>query len=182
MRPITFLVAVLAVVPFNAVTAQDSLPVKPGDRVRVTHNCVARARGSLRCRKDTGSFHGVSRDTLALLGGFGTPINSITKLEVSRGRKSNAVKGALLGGIPTGLIIGGLVAALCASPDIGCSNGLGLVAAGFGVGFVGGAFIGGVIGALSTTDRWEEVPLDQLRVSFVPQRDGRFRLGLSVGF
>jgi len=31
-------------------------------------------------------------------------------------------------------------------------------------------------------DRWEEVPLDQLRVSFVPQLDGRFGFGLSVRF
>ena len=32
------------------------------------------------------------------------------------------------------------------------------------------------------TDRWEEVPLDRLRVSFAPQRDARFALGFSVSF
>jgi len=42
--------------------------------------------------------------------------------------------------------------------------------------------LGAVIGALIKTDRWEEVPLDALRVSFVPQRDGRFGLGMSVRF
>jgi len=31
------------------------------------------------------------------------------------------------------------------------------------------------------TDRWEEVPLDQLRVSFMPRRDG-FVLGFTVAF
>ncbi len=31
-------------------------------------------------------------------------------------------------------------------------------------------------------DRWQEVPLDRLRVSVAPQRDGRFGLGLSVRF
>ncbi len=36
MRPITLLVAVLAVTPFIGVTAQQRLPVKPGDRVRIT--------------------------------------------------------------------------------------------------------------------------------------------------
>ena len=44
-----------------------------------------------------------------------------------------------------------------------------------------GAGIGAGIGALSKTDKWEEVPLDQLRVSIVPRRDG-FALGFSVAF
>jgi hypothetical protein len=56
----------------------------------------------------------------------------------------------------------------------------------FGVGAivvaVPSAFVGGIIGAFIKTDRWEEVPLDRLRVSFAPQRDGRFALGLSVAF
>ena len=29
---------------------------------------------------------------------------------------------------------------------------------------------------------WKQVPLDRLRVSVVPQRDGRFALGFSVAF
>ena len=45
-----------------------------------------------------------------------------------------------------------------------------------------GAGIGGLIGAFVKTDRWEAVPLDQLRVSVVPQRGGRFALGLSISF
>lgn len=39
MRPLTFLWAVLAVTPFTSVTAQYSVQVRPGDRVRVTHQC-----------------------------------------------------------------------------------------------------------------------------------------------
>ena len=35
MRSITSLVAVLAVTPFISVTAQQRLPFKPGDRVRI---------------------------------------------------------------------------------------------------------------------------------------------------
>jgi hypothetical protein len=42
-----------------------------------------------------------------------------------------------------------------------------------------GVIIGGFIWK---TDRWEEVPLDRLRVSFGPQRDGRFGFGASVRF
>ena len=31
-------------------------------------------------------------------------------------------------------------------------------------------------------ERWKQVPLDRLRVSVVPQPDGRFALGFSVAF
>ena len=58
--------------------------------------------------------------------------------------------------------------------------GFGLIG-GAGLGALG-AGIGAIVGALIKTDRWEEVPLDRLRVSFVPQRGGRFALGLSVRF
>jgi hypothetical protein len=54
--------------------------------------------------------------------------------------------------------------------------------AGFVVGGLGGALIGALIGSASKTDRWQEVPLDRLRVSLGPQRDGRFGLGASVRF
>jgi hypothetical protein len=46
---------------------------------------------------------------------------------------------------------------------------------------IGVGLIGAGIGALLGGERWEEVPLDRLRVSFAPRRDG-FALGLSVSF
>ncbi len=45
-----------------------------------------------------------------------------------------------------------------------------------------GAGLGALVGLLIKTDRWEEVPLNRFRVSFAPQRDGRFALGASVSF
>ena len=45
-----------------------------------------------------------------------------------------------------------------------------------------GAGVGAVVGYFIKTDRWEEISLDRLRVSFAPQRDGGFVLGLSVEF
>ena len=42
--------------------------------------------------------------------------------------------------------------------------------------------VGAITGALIKTDHWEDVPLDRVRVSFGPQRDGRFALGASVRF
>ena len=44
-----------------------------------------------------------------------------------------------------------------------------------------GMLLGTLIGASIKRDRWEEVPLDRLRMSFVPQRDG-FAFGLKIEF
>ena len=73
---------------------------------------------------------------------------------------------------------------LCVSgSDLGLDcNFAGGFAVGFGIGFAGGALIGVAIGGFIKSDRWEEVPLDRLRVSVAPQVDGRFALGFSVGF
>jgi hypothetical protein len=54
--------------------------------------------------------------------------------------------------------------------------------AGFVIGGLGGALIGALIGSASKTDRWQEVPLDRVRVSLAPQRSETFGLGLSVRF
>ena len=53
-----------------------------------------------------------------------------------------------------------------------------------------GALVGGAIGAglgagirlAVKSDRWEEAPLDRLRVSVLPQRGGGLGLGVSVRF
>jgi hypothetical protein len=50
---------------------------------------------------------------------------------------------------------------------------------------IGGA-LGGGFGALAgsswRSDVWEQVPLDRLSASFVPQRDGRLGLAASISF
>ena len=56
------------------------------------------------------------------------------------------------------------------------------VVAGGVIGGLGGLVTGAFIGLAIETDRWQEVPLNHVRVSFAPQRDGRFGLGLSVRF
>ncbi len=50
------------------------------------------------------------------------------------------------------------------------------------IGGVLGTAFGGLIGLQIQTDRWEEVPLDRLRVGFAPRQDGSLALGLSVRF
>ena len=124
-------------------------------------------------------------DTLAV------PQDFVTKLEVSTGRgysKAHAIAG-MIGGMFVGSLIGIAIADVTA-PEEGCSS-LDVTAKrdkgnclanGFLVGFLGGSLVGWGIGALIPGDRWADVPLDRLRVSFGPQRDGRFGLGLSVRF
>ncbi len=175
MRQITLLV-VLAVTPFTSVAAQASRLVRPGARVRLS-------APDLGITKYNGSLVSVTRDTLTV-DTLAVALASVTRLDVHRGRKSNTWKGAAYGFV-AGAIPGAVLSyAGCASdpdPFIEIPPG---VCAGLGVVLYGGigAGIGAIVGALTRTDRWEEVPLDQLRVSFVPQRDGRFALGLSVAF
>ncbi len=115
------------------------------------------------------------------------------------------------GNAAAGALGAGLGALLGRSPRARMEAGIGLLAGAFSGAFIGlasgddppgflsftaeekaalGAFVfgglGGVIGLIAGTaspgERWEEVPLDQLRVSFGPQRDGPFGLGLLVRF
>jgi len=56
------------------------------------------------------------------------------------------------------------------------------IAVGAAEGAILGTLLGLAIGAMARTDRWEEVPLDQLRVQPVATADGRFGLGVSMRF
>ena len=109
---------------------------------------------------------------------------SVTRLDVHRGRKSRVGRGVLIGSAIGAA--GGIATAAAACQTGGISacrfTPAGVYGGAAAVGAAGGALIGVIIGALTKTDRWEEVPLDQIRVSFVPQRDGRFGLGFSVRF
>ncbi len=182
MRSFTFLVAVLAVTPLTRVTAQEPPPVKVGDRVRVSHDCTYRGT-QRRCQEDRGTLDAVKADSIVLSAEKDQSrmvilIASVTRLRVVRGQKSHWAAGVGIGFL-TGFTTG---AVLAAQEPGGCSESQGCTIP-FGLFFgAGGALIGGVIGALIKSDRWEEVPLDQLRVSFAPQRDGRFAFGLSVRF
>ena len=221
MRRATLLVALLVSTPLTSIAAQETLPVRVGDRVRVTAPGV---------NSGAVTVVAVGNDTLVLgrdVSTWGIPIASVTRLEVSRGRGLSgqgagigaalgggfllyasgdpvagalgAGLGALLGSSPRtrkvagiGLLIGALSGAfigLASGDDPPCSGwfcwrftaeekaALGAV----GLGGLGGV-IGLIAGAASSGERWEEVPLNRLRVSVAPQRDGRFGLGASVRF
>ena len=204
MSHATILVAVLAFVPLASVTAQ----LRPGARVRVTHlpicpsdSCVGPRRqsvGTLLPWKADSLVMESNGDTLSV------PVNLVTRLDVSRGRKSfGAGRGGIIGGVVGAASAAIIGAASYEEPEepqpcvprdfLDCllrgprGDRISRTAADAAVqwavvGAVVGYAIGRLLGSAIKTERWQEVPLDRLRVSFGPQRDGRVGLGLSVSF
>ncbi len=185
MRHATILVAVLAFVPLHSATAQ--APIRPGARVRVTGPPICPPTYILCVRgprlQSVGTFLVWKSDTLVVQSNgdiLALPLDSVTTLEVSAGRRSQTGLGAGIGSL-TGVAIGVVVGAASCTDEVfvkptACAAAGGVI---FGA---AGALLGALIGATMKTERWVSVPLDQLRVSFVPQRDGRYGLGASVRF
>ena len=146
--------------------------VAPGDRVRV-------AAPQLWREPVVGRLLDVGPETLSLElpGGNGPeaiPRSAVTRLEVSRGRKSQAGRGALVG-----LAIGGAATMLLTfgdySSDVhGDPNLLAIGAALAG----GGAAVGGAIGWAIKTDQWEDVTQRPVQVGVSPIPGGG--LGFAV--
>ena len=180
MRTVISLAVVPLFIPLQSITAQQAPPIEAGARVRVTApdlglkksvgTCLELSDGSMRFAPPPG----VDPQTI--------PFASMTRLDVHRGRHGHPWLGAGIGflaGAATGAVFG---SALCKETDCTEEDKGDVVVASAAIFGAGGALLGALFGAAFQTDRWEEVPLDQLRVSFVPQRDGRFALGLSVEF
>jgi hypothetical protein len=170
--------AVVALSPFATTVAQEhASPLEPGQRVRVT-------APSLGLDGHEERFSGVRGDTLVLTS-MRCLVADVERLDVHAGRRSRAVTGGLIGAA-AGVLIGIPVGVAEQSsyecdPDNAlapCIPPLPTIPIMFGV--IGGA-LGALTGAFIKTDRWEEVPLDRLRVSVLPQRSG-VTLGISVAF
>ena len=182
MRLMSVLGVILIAIPLAA-TAQT---IEPGATVRVTTDLQSYRGTVTRVTTDT-----LVLDTLRL------PLHSVSRIQVrrksaSRGLTMTKYAGlGLLIGAATGVIAGPFLTEDCTAlrktteNTAGCLDDLadasiyGKRALQFGL---VGAAIGTLVGTLVSLERWEEVPLDRLRVSFAPQRDGRFALGLSVRF
>ena len=169
------LICIFSGVP-TEIAAQEPLP--SGSRVRVT---------ALDCglRGGVTEFRALRADTL-VLDTTECPLASVTHLDVSRGQKSHARLGAVIGfltGALSGAVIGfslGDDPPLFGEPfPFSARN---KAAIGFLLGGGGGAIIGALIGKAVHGEQWEEVPLERLSVSLAPQRDGRVALGFSVRF
>ncbi len=166
--------AVLLVIPFAATIAQEP-PLKPGARVRVTAPELGLAEA-------VGRLLFVRLDTLRVVADslMRIPLAGVMRIEVNRGRSNllvvlGAIAGAA-GGTAVGIALVDTTHCELLDPCEGDILGPPVFGAAIG------ALAGAALGVALRTDRWEEVPLDRLRVSLAPQRDGRLGFGLSVSF
>jgi hypothetical protein len=106
------------------------------------------------------------------------PLALVTRLEVYAGQQSRRWVGAGIGAA-----VGGAIAAIIVGPGNTCSSQADVCPETWiAVGISSGALIGGLVGGWWKADNWIKVPLDRLRMSVVPQRGGRFGLGVSIAF
>ena len=165
---ITFVLICIFVGAPTEMVAQE--PLASGSRVRVTApECELRGQAA--------TFRALRADTLVLRT-TECPLASVTSLDVSRGQTSYAKRGAILGFLSG--IVGGI--AYCTALDRSRCKVFDTDYTFLGA-FIGGGMgsaLGGFVGYFIKTDRWEEVPLEQLRVS--PQPEGGLALGFSVRF
>ena len=178
MRSAAIAVAALSaslLVPGSTVLAQ-GLP-RPGDRVRVTSGVYQPLVSQVKA---------ISADSL-VVSANGTDVHlamaQVSLLEKGVGQKSQFLTGGLIG-----LLAGagvGAIAGLASGDDppgwFSFTAEQKAIMGAVVLGGIGGA-VGLIAGALIKTERWVEVPLDNVGLSFAPQRDGRFRLGMSISF
>ncbi|MGD2152448.1 MAG: hypothetical protein PVG79_04220 [Gemmatimonadales bacterium] len=150
--------------------------VNVGDRVRVRAQTLY---GPL-----VGAVTALSADTLHIqieqqATTVAIPLAAVTRIEVSRGRKSNFLRGVALGGVVGALA--GVFAGFITGEDSMLTPPEAALACGT-VGAGAGALVGGIIGAATGTDRWVAVPLDRLAVHVSPRHDGGVTLSLAYGF
>ncbi len=194
MRVLIAALTASLIVPPSLLSGQQPLPLESGERVRMVYDCgnaVMYSGGRrINCTDTEANVTAMTNDSIILAVDerttpFAVPLASVTSLEVVRGQKRRAGRGALIGlGIGAGAgAIGGAIAEAAGEQfcidTCGSGGVITLVSAAFGG--LSGLVIGTAVGAFIKTDHWEEVPLDRLRVSFAPQRD-RFAFGLRVTF
>lgn len=166
--------------------ARKFLGLSPGDKVRFA---TADNRGTT-----LGNVVAADSDTLLLsLPGAEKPVRlswaSLRKLEVHRGRRSQAEKGAKIGALSLAIPVALLSVAVEGAKDIDCwsdcrsQSGLWLVAVtGGAAGATVGILTGALIGSAFKTDRWDKVGLPPIQVRLTPQRHGGIGVALSLRF
>jgi len=185
MRTVTSLLVVCVFIstlsPFVDLSAQEPAGIERGARVRVT------APGCLRIMQQEARFEVLRGDTLVVVTDSVArcPLTYVTRLDVHRGRGVSETRLAAMsfGGLALGAGIGWVIGKVIDASE--SEGGLQLhLAPGYGaaIGAPIGWVVGTVAGLLIKTDKWENVPLDRLRLQPVATPDGRFGLAASVRF
>lgn len=156
---------------FSGLSGQRAQPAEAGQRIRLT----APYCGFLGL---TTSSEGMRGDTL-LVDGKDCPLSAVTRLEVSRGQRSNALLGAATGTVALGVLGVGVAMAGCGFAKFMSYSCTESEAATYGAVFGGlfGGLLGLGIGAMTKSDRWAEVPLAEVPARIAPRRSG-----FTVGF
>lgn len=160
---VSSLLVVLLLAPLTDVLGQEQ-PLQPGQRVRVTVPDLGIDRLAATFNAFESGMLTVTADSTMRI-----PLASVTRLDLYQGRHGHPWRGAglgFLGGAAIGTAIGAAVA------DPGDEFEAVIIVICTAVGAGGGALIGALVGFIAKTDKWEKVPLDRVRVSGVPQRDG----------
>ena len=182
MRSILSLAVVPLLIPLQFTSAQQVPPIETGSRIRVTAPALGVDKLVGTSVEADATRIRVQADDQA--SPMTISLTDVTRLEVSQGQKSRVGRGALIGlgvGAGVGAVLGFVLGSEACIDSGSTCPGFGALVVGGGLGILG-AGVGAGIGALIKSERWEEVPLDRLRVNIVPLRDGRFALGLSVAF
>ncbi|MDH5805444.1 MAG: hypothetical protein OEZ54_09740 [Gemmatimonadota bacterium] len=168
------LVVALTLPTLRLAAQQDSLPLNPGDRVRVTSSALRHGVG-------TGIVDRFEFETIFFTHqNLAVPVATVTKVEVSRerGAKTGRVLGyPILGMLGVGFAGALIMYAQCAPCNFDMeplAPGLGLIFGGM-IGFFGGLIIG-----LIPTERWEEIPLERLK--FGETSSGYTGVSMSLSF
>ena len=174
----TFVVVLFGLLAIGASHAQE--PVAPGSLIRITQ-CTPQ------CGQEDGPLLGLSQDRSSVvlhlgeeLGPVEVPFERIQRLEVSRGRESDKIGGAMLGGIGFGAIAFFLLKGAGAP----CDGDQGLLCGMSTTGRIGSSLlaagIGAAVGVLAapSRERWELISPSQLD----PNGLSAYALGIVVRF
>jgi len=156
--PLIVVAATAALSPLPLVGQDVAAPAPRDSRVRVTMQVPAGM-------EYVGTLESWDSESLNLNGPGGPPgrleLSEMAKLEVSRGMKGNAGKGALIGA-GVGLVGGIVVAALSGYDDETDELGLARWAIVM-YSTMGATAIGAVTGAFIKTEKWQELPIPGIR-------------------
>ena len=182
VRVVSTLLAVMLLAP--AVRAEEGPPLQPGQRLRVTAVAPGRFTGVT-----VGSLVKVGPDSVTLLDPERSavtelPLTSITRIEVSQGKRRHTWQGALIGAGVGGLgalAIAGGSSEVCGTYDMprSCSSSEKVALGALVVGFWAG--IGAWLGHRKQSEDWSDSTVARLRVTLLPKRGGG-RVALTVTF
>lgn len=146
-----------------------TLPLRDGDEVRVTS-----IESNVDDEKMIFSSFTIGEANEPDQDGLNISYHNLDHLKVKRGKKT-----ALLHGLVGGLFIGTLAGTM-APPGNG-SNGFNRMLGG-SIGAIIGTPIGGLIGLSIPLDRWKEIPLNDLKLSLMPNGGGAVGIGVTFKF